>query len=444
MKIAVLGGGGFRTPLTYTALQSVARRVSISEVVLHDLEPDRLKRMRLVLDGLADGTEPRLPILVTTDLDHALEGADFVWCAIRVGGLEGRLIDEQVPIREGVVGQETTGPGGVCFALRSLPMLLDIAQVVARRSPRAWFINFTNPVGLIVEALRPVLGSRIIGVCDTPSSLCSRVAHLIGRSPCELWFDYFGLNHLGWLRAVVDASGDRLPALLADDLAADRLPEAQLFGLDRLRQLGMIPNEYLYYYERSSAAVDAARHGRGRAEYLLAQQRAFYATAVATPADALASWRAAWGERERTYMAEASRDGDVKAAAPSQGYAAVAANLLESLANNVRRVMILNTANRGSLACLDADAVVEVPCIVASHGATPVAVGDVPLSTASLMQTIKGVDRLTIKAVVERSATYAIEALAQHPLVPSRATAQRIFDAYRAEHAALRAGFGAA
>ena len=144
-------------------------------------------------------------------------------------------------------------------------------------------------------------------------------------------------------------------------------------------------------------------------------------------------------------MAEALPDGDAaEAVDASPGYAAVAADLLEALAANTRRMIILNTDNRGSLRCLDADAVVEVPCIVGSHGATPVAVGEVPPFAASLMRRIKQVERLTIRAVVERSAAHAVEALAEHPLVPSRATAQRIFDTYRSEHASLRAGFGVA
>jgi 6-phospho-beta-glucosidase len=441
VKIALLGGGGFRTPLSCGALQSIAERVRIDEVVLHDVSLERLQRMRLVLDGLwADGA-PRLPVRSTTNLEEAIEDADYVWCAIRVGGLEARLIDEQVPVREGVVGQETTGPGGVCFALRSLPALLEIASLVARRAPRAWFINFSNPVGLVVEALQSVLGSRIIGVCDTPAALCGRVARVIRRSPSELWFDYFGLNHLGWLRAVVDEMGDRLPDLLADDAAVSQLLEADLFGVERLRQLGMIPNEYLHYYEHSQSSVDAVRHGRGRAEFLLAQQREFYSARFATPAAAGAGWRGAWRERERTYMAEALADGQVDEVEPSQGYAAIAAELLEALACNTRRVMILNTANRGSLACLDAQAIVEVPCVVGAHGAWPLTVGDVPAVAQSLIQRIKHVERLTIRAAVDGSAQLAVEALAEHPLVPSRAIAQRIFAAYRSEHVALGARF---
>jgi 6-phospho-beta-glucosidase len=462
MKIALLGGGGFRTPLAYAALESIAERARVSELVLHDVAADRLEHMRLVLDGLAEDSSRRLPVRVTTDLEDAVRGADFVWCAIRVGGLEGRLIDQNVPVREGVVGQETTGPGGICFALRSLPVLLDIARTVARAAPRAWFINFTNPVGLTTEALQQVLGSRVIGVCDTPTGLCRRVARLLDRAPCQVWFDYFGLNHLGWLRAVTDEAGDCLPTLLADADRLSQLQEARLFGVARLREIGMIPNEYLYYYECAAGAVDAVRHGRGRAEYLLKQQHAFYAERFATPRQAVSAWRTAWRERERTYMAEAAPKenaaepnhpaptegyaSNVAApnhAEPTEGYARVAVDLLEALAGNTRRVMILNTANHGSLPSFDARAVVEVPCVVGSHGVTPVAVGEVPTEARSLMQQIKHVERLTIKAALEGSAAYAVEALAAHPLVGSMLIAQRIFDGYRAEHGWLRARFGA-
>jgi 6-phospho-beta-glucosidase len=324
-------------------------------------------------------------------------------------------------------------------------VLLDIAHTVARAAPRAWFINFTNPVGLTTEALQQVLGSRVVGVCDTPTGLCRRVAQLLERSACQVWFDYFGLNHLGWLRAVVDESGDCLPWLLADAQRLRSLRETSVFGVARLRELGMLPNEYLYYYERSASAVDAARQGRGRAEYLLAQQGAFYAQRFATPGEALSAWRAAWRERERTYMTEAAppdNAADIDAAPPTEGYARLAAHLLEALVRNTRRVMILDTANRGSLPCFDAAAVVEVPCVVGSHGVVPVAVGDVPTHAVSLMQTIKNVERLTVQAAIEGSAACVLEALASHPLVGSTGLARRIFDGYRAEHPWLRARFG--
>ena len=284
MKIALIGGGGFRTPLTYEALLDIAEQLPIDQLTLYDTDRDRLEQIDLVLSGIDRERGSALRRATSTDLEAAVDGAEFVLCAIRVGGLACRVIDESVPLAEGVVGQETTGPGGICFALRTVPVLLELAQVVAQRAPGAWFINFTNPVGLVTEALQAVLGHRAIGVCDTPVGLCRRVARALQADPSELWFDYFGLNHLGWLAAVRGAAGDRLPELLADDAALGSLEEGRLFGADWLRTLGMIPNEYLVYYYAAARIVDTvAERGFGRAEYLLEQQRRFYQRPMSTP-----------------------------------------------------------------------------------------------------------------------------------------------------------------
>lgn len=440
-RVAILGGGGFRTPLACMALQAIADRVGLSEVVLHDLDPARLERMRLVLDGLANQVGRSLPIRSATDLEDAVSDMDFIWCAIRVGGLRAREIDERVPIEHGVIGQETTGPGGIGFALRTVPVLLDIAEVVARLAPRAWFINFTNPVGMTTEAVQQVLGDRAIGVCDTPTALCRRVARALGRSVDALWFDYFGLNHLGWLRAVLDGPVDRLPALLADDGALAGVEEAALFGAEYVRGLGMLPNEYLAYYVQSASVLHSLREGAGRAAFLVQQQGAFYSRAMSSPREAFQAWRAAWLEREHTYMAEVATTGRESlddGAAVQTGYAEVAADLLEALACNRQRVMVLNVRNRSSLRFLDGQAVVEVPCIVGGHGAVPVAVGDVPAECRELMVTIKQVERYTLSAVTHGSRSAALQALALHPLVPSMAVAQRILDGYLAAQPELR------
>ena len=179
--------------------------------MLHDVDADRLARIGAVLDGLAEERGGRLPFRSTTDLDDALEGTDYVFCAIRVGRLEGRVVDEQVPLALGVLGQETTGPGGICFALRTIPEMVALAEAMAARAPGAWLINFTNPAGMVTEAVQQVLGERAIGVCDSPSGLCRRVARALGRDRGELAFDYFGLNHLGWLKGVRDHDGELLP-----------------------------------------------------------------------------------------------------------------------------------------------------------------------------------------------------------------------------------------
>ena len=433
MKLAIIGGGGFRVPLLYGAL---LRRRPFDEVVLHDVDAERLARIGQVLEGQAAEHGDRLPFRTTTDLDDALEGADFVFLAIRVGGLEGRTIDEGVPLGQGVLGQETIGAGGICFALRTIPAAVEVAE----RARGAWIINFTNPAGMVTEALQQVVGDRAIGICDTPSGLCRRVAAVLGEP--ALQFDYFGLNHLGWLKGVHDASGDRLPELLADDAALERLEEGRVFGAEWLRSLGMVPSEYLYYFYFASETV-AALGERPRGAYLVEQQAGFYAATGEEPEQALARWRAAKDERDRTYMAEArnGHEGASHGEDEPGGYEAEALAVVEAITADAGAVRILNVANRSALPFLDERAVVEVPCVVSASGARPLAVGPVPDEARALIETIKAVERTTIEAALTGSTSLAVKALALHPLVPSVTAAREIFAGYRERLPALEERF---
>jgi 6-phospho-beta-glucosidase len=446
VKLAVLGGGGFRTPLVYGALLTARQRLGLEELWLHDVDEARLERVGRVLEGLAAERGETLPFHTTTDVERAVADAAFVFCAIRVGGLQGRVVDEAVPLHEGVLGQETTGPGGICFALRTVPVMVELAEVVARRAPHAWFINFTNPAGLVTEAIQQVLGHRAIGICDTPSGLCRRVAWALGRPADELWFDYLGLNHLGWLRGVHDADGDLLPELLQDDAKLASFEEGALFGADWLRTLGMIPNEYLAYYYFATDTVGTIRtRKQTRAEYLLDQQAAFYGGNGQPPAEALEEWRASRRQRDGSYMAEAKEaaagQAPERAEDDSEGYEGVALAVVDAIARNTRPVLILNVANRSALPFLDASAVVEVPCIVGAAGAVPVAAGDPPQHARALMTAIKDVERTTIEAALTGSRQLAVKALSLHPLVQSTRTARRIFEAYVERQPALRERF---
>ena len=441
MKLAVVGGGGFRVPLIYGALLDAASRLGLDDVVLHDIDEARLTRIAAVLEGLAAEHGHRLPFRTTTMLEDAVEGADFVFCAIRVGQLEGRVVDESVPLGLGVLGQETTGPGGICFALRTIPAMTALARTIAARAPHAWLINFTNPAGMVTEAVRPILGGRAVGVCDSPSGLCRRVAAALGRDAGELWFDYAGLNHLGWLQGVRDHDGELLGELLADDERLASFEEGRLFGGDWLRAIGMIPNEYLYYFYYAADTVQALRRGGSpRGEFLLEQQRRFYALNGEDKTAALAAWRATRDDRERSYMAEAraaagdAHDHDTSAGG---GYER------EAMALNSRAVLILNTANRTSLPFLDADAVVEVPTVVGRGGPVPLAAGELPGHARALVEVMKDVERTAIEAALTGSATLAVKALALHPLVPSVTVARQIFDGYRARLPQLAEAFGA-
>jgi 6-phospho-beta-glucosidase len=445
MKLTIVGGGGFRVPLVYGALLERADRLSLDEVVLHDIDPARLDRIGMVLEGLAAEHGTRLPFRATIDLDDAVEGAEYVFSAIRVGQLEGRVVDESVPLGFGVLGQETTGPGGICFALRTIPVMVELAQTVAERAPGAWLINFTNPAGMVTEALQQVLGNRVVGICDSPSGLCRRVARALGRRPEDLWFDYFGLNHLGWLKGVRDRDGELLSDLLADDGGLAGFEEGRLFGGEWLRSIGMIPNEYLYYFYYGADTVNAIRDSpSSRGAFLLEQQRAFYAADGEDRAEAVAAWRATRHDRERTYMAEARRAaGEADDHPEGGGYESEAMAVVEAMALNTRAVLIVNTANRTSMPFLDQRAVVEVPSVVGRAGPVPLAVGEVPGHARALIAMMKEVERTTIDAALLGSYATAVKALALHPLVPSVSVAREIFEGYRRRLPALEEAFRA-
>jgi 6-phospho-beta-glucosidase len=446
VKIAVLGGGGFRAPYVWESVADGAADVSIDALVLHDISAARLARIEAVIDGLRrERGGP--PVSTTTSLVDAVEGADVIFCAIRVGGLEGRVVDETVPLREGVLGQETVGPGGICFALRTLPAMLDIARAVRHIAPSAWFLNFTNPAGLVTEALQEELGDRVVGICDAPAGLCARVAAAMRRPVRTLAFDYAGLNHLGWLTGARDGERDLLPELLADERRLSGIEEVRLFGVERIHALGMIPNEYLIYYEAPGGIVEAFRRaGATRAELLLAQQSRFYA-ARGGPEDALASWRQARDQRFGSYMDEARNAADDALFSVSNqngaslskegvegpgdaGYAAIAAGFLRAVAQNTNDVVVLNVSNNGRLPFLDDDAVVEVPCTVSQSGPSSLPVGKLPPEQQELVARVKEVERTTIRASLEGSRALALDAIAAHPVVPTRVGAERILAGY--------------
>jgi 6-phospho-beta-glucosidase len=425
MKLAILGGGGFRVPLVHQALLASDL---IDEVSLYDSGPGRLTTIEQVLRQ-APGAE-RIRLHATTSLAEALPGADFVFSAIRVGGVQGRVQDERIALEAGVLGQETTGAGGLAYALRTVPVALQIAEMVRQLAPDAFVVNFTNPAGIVTEAMQAVLGDRVIGICDTPSGLAHRAGSLLGLLDSEVDIDYVGLNHLGWLRRIVHQGVDRLPELLADDARLARLDEARMFGADWLRMLGAVPNEYLYYYyyqREARQAIEAA--GQTRGEYLRDQQGEFYRQGAQQPEEARRLWQAALAQREATYLSE-SREAHEERHAVGGGYEQVALAVMTAIAGNASAQLILNVANGDTIAGLDARAVVEVPCRVDSSGAWPEATPPVSAEHLGLMQQVKAVERLTIEAAVTRSSETATRALALHPLVDSVAVARTLTRRY--------------
>ncbi len=439
MKLTVLGGGGFRVPLIYRALAAAGTTPGIEELCLYDVSEQRQAAIGAVLDQMAASAPSTMARLrATTSLDDALEGARFVFSAIRIGGLAGRVADERVALDLGVLGQETTGPGGIAFGLRTVPVCVAIARRVAVRCPDAWFINFTNPAGMITEAMQSVLGSRVIGICDSPMGLARRAKRALDLPPAggaPIVVDYAGLNHLGWLQRLVVDGHDRLPELLADDRRLAATEEGQLFGGEWLRTIGAIPNEYVYYYDFTRDAMAAIGAGEAtRGEYLLTQQADFYERVAACPSDSLRLWDEVRLARNATYMQESRDEARDPEDVESGGYEGVAVALMRALAGGEPAELILNVRNDDgagpALPGLPADAVIEVPCRVDASGARPQPVSPLRGSMLGLVQQVKAVEQLTIEAALARSARQAIRAFAAHPLVDSVNVARRLFEGY--------------
>jgi len=442
VRVTILGGGGFRVPLICREL--AASGLAIGEVVLYDVVPERLGVISAVL--AADG----LPLRTTTDLEVALRGAEVIFAALRVGGLDGRVADERAALDAGVIGQETVGAGGLSYAARAVPVVDAIARRVAELAPGAWVISMTNPAGIVTEVMAATLGPRVVGVCDSPTGLVRRTCAAAGvdpgtrlaQVPDGVEVDYLGLNHLGWLRGLRVDGTDRLPGLLADQDALKRTEEGRLFGADLLQALGAIPNEYLYwYYARSEALRDVRGAGRTRAEHVRAEQQRFFAAAAADPGRAAALWAEANDERNRSYFAEL-RSGERDAAdVEAGGYEAIAIGLAAALAGVTGPAparLILNVRNGSTVPALAPNAVIETVCRVDSDGAVPLPAAPPTDHELGLMSTVKSCERAIASAALTGSAADALRAFALHPLVGSLEAARTLAAAALTGAAAVR------
>ncbi|MDP9692929.1 UNVERIFIED_ORG: 6-phospho-beta-glucosidase [Arthrobacter globiformis] len=470
MRLMIAGGGGFRVPLVYRALCSGPYSGLVSELVLFDVDGGRLAAIEAVLRsmssdvrGAPDGSSAvgrassRPPAVTsTTSLPRALSGTDIVFAAVRPGGTAGRVADERVAQDLGLLGQETTGAGGISYALRSIPAMVELAASMRTHCPDAWLINFTNPAGMVTEALVPVLGRKVIGICDSASALVHRAARAAGVPLPAGRLDgvgYYGLNHLGWLYRLESGGRDVLPSLLADADALAGFEEGRLFPQPFLRDLGLLPNEYLfYYYEAARAAAAMRAMARTRGESIHGQQAELYPRLATAGDEAFGLWEAARRSREEGYLAEARAGGESRNAEDlaGGGYEQVALAVMRALAGGpgVDRAgpgateLILNTPNSagqspawagGSQAAipgLPADAVVEVPCTVTPEGAVPIRQARPAAPQLGLLQQVKKVELLTVRAASAGDRDAALEAFAEHPLVGSAALANALLTGY--------------
>jgi 6-phospho-beta-glucosidase len=453
MKLTFLGAGGVRTPLVIQSLLSFQERLPLERVCLMDIDSERLELMRLASQPrLAPGAAFELEW--TTDPRRAIEGADFVVTTLRAGGMQSRLIDEQVPLRHGVLGQETTGPGGFAMALRTIPVILDYVRLIRELAPDAWLLNFTNPAGMLTEAVTRAAGfERAAGICDNPSAMLRAAAGFLQVEPRRLFPEYFGLNHLGWLRALYLDGVDQVPGIIqALKQTGAQIPHLP-FDTGLIESLGMIPNEYLYFFYSPRESVDnLLKAGQSRAAQILPFNDELYESLrrirdeAADPGTIESVYARYLDRRGGTYMTletgaqapngtgpAAARDQAEAITQSAEGYSAVALELIEALTGRAG-VPILNVPNRGALPGMADDDVVEVTCHAGQGVLRPLAMGALPDHALGLMKSVKAYERLTIQAALEGSYSLALKALTLHPLVPSFETARSILDDYILRH----------
>ncbi|GAA1016078.1 6-phospho-beta-glucosidase [Streptomyces thermogriseus] len=419
MKLTVVGGGSTYTPELVDGFARLRDVLPLEELVLVDPATDRLEPVA----GLArrifarQGHDGR--IVTTSDLDRAADGADAVLLQLRVGGQAAREQDETWPLECGCVGQETTGAGGLAKALRTVPVVLDVADRVRRASPHAWIIDFTNPVGIVTRALLRA-GHKAVGLCNVAIGLQRKFAALLGVAPAEVHLDHVGLNHLTWETAVRlggPEGKDVLPDLLAghgDTIAEDlRLPRPLL---DRL---GVIPSYYLRYYYLHDKVVEEMRTRPSRAAEVAALERELL-TLYADPA--LDEKPALLARRGGAHYSEAAVD--------------LAAALLGGEGSAYQ---VVNTFNRGTLPFLPDDAVIEVQAAVGPRGATPLPVPSVGPLLAGLMANVAAYEDLALDAALHGGRDRVLRALLAHPLVGQYEYAEALTDrliAHNREHLA--------
>jgi 6-phospho-beta-glucosidase len=467
MKLTILGGGGVRMPAFVRSVLTGGAH-HFDEICL--LEPDQGRRDttgRLAVEIAAALGRPGT-VTVTPDTGQAMTGADFVFSALRVGGDRGRVIDEQVALQRGVVGQETTGPGGFAMAMRTIPVVLSYCELLHKHAPEATLINFTNPAGLITQAIADQGLVRAVGVCDTPGGTAEHLATFLrGGGPADdgslrdnpvpSMFGYSGLNHLGWITSAEVDGRDRMGELL------DRFEELQAydhrfaaFDPALVRRVGAVPTEYVFYYydpERYLRGVAAAGASRGQdilrlnEEMLAAVGKAF---ADGDVHDAWAAYSQLLGVRRDTYMRtdmqgasgqdqararQAARDRPALDSTGIGGYEGLALRVIDGLTGKQPARVIVNVPNAGgSIAALDASDVVEVPSQVTPAGLAPVPVPDLPRPARALVEQVKEYERAAVLAAMTGDAELAAVALALHPLVPGTTVARELLTAYREQH----------
>lgn len=393
MKLAVVGGGSTYTPELIDGFARLRDDLPLTEIVLIDPASDRLELIAGMARRMLARAGQQAMVTATGDLRAGVDGADAVLLQLRVGGQQARDVDETLPLSCGCVGQETTGAGGLAKALRTVPLVLEIAEVVRKYAPDAWIIDFTNPVGIVTRALLDA-GHRAIGLCNVAIGFQRRLAAHLGVPPDRVRLGHVGLNHLTWERAVYLDDKDVLPSLL--DSHGHELADDVGLPLSLLTRLGAVPSYYLRYFYAHDLVVEEQRSRPSRAAEVAAIEDELLKIYADPRADA------------KPVLLE-QRGGAF--------YSEAAVALIASLAGDRGDVQVVNTRNNGTLPFLADDVVIEVPATITATGAVPLPVERVEPLYAGLIAHVSAYEDLALDAARQGGAERVRNALLAHPLI---------------------------
>lgn len=447
MKLTVIGGGGVRSMFLAKSIAQRAHDLHITELVFMDCDADKLRIYGGLARHVARLLDPALKFTLTTDADEAVRDADYIITTIRVGGDHTRVRDERIALDLGILGQETTGAAGLSFAMRSVPALADYCERIKRLSkPTVKVFNFTNPAGVVSQALRDMGYDFTYGICDAPSGMLHQFADLYGVDASRIVGECYGLNHLSFFRSIQIDGREIMPELIARPDAYEKT-DLRFFGRDLIEHMGCVLNEYLYYfYYREQAVQNILKAGVTRGEVIEDINRQM--TAELSKMDiendfdsCLACFEKWYGKREDAYMANETgvhRDKPWKFdvfSPDAGGYAGVALRFIELVETGTTGSMILCAPNQGAIPTLADDDIVEITCDISRDGAKPHKVENPDPRALELIRRVKSYERLAAKAIVQRDRTAAVDCLMLHPLVNSYSLAVQLVDAYFALNA---------
>lgn len=440
MNIAIIGGAGVRTINFINGLILAQDSLQVDEIRLYDIDKVKLDIISQLAKYVVKRNRSQLRVVVADTTAVLLQGADVVVTTLRVGADHSRVLDERIALKYGLIGQETTGVGGFFMAARTIPVLLAYMSDIRKYAPNAIVFNFTNPSGLVTQAMSYAGFDQVFGICDAPSSVVTRMADALEVDESRIKTLFAGLNHLSWIQSVEIDGEECLDKLIGDDSFLSRVQEFAIFDKNTFRLSGYLPNEYLYYYYHREKALSSMQSaGLLRGEMIEEINMELFAELSKTdisadPENALQTFLFYIWKRELSYMtAETGSTAKLpergKLEIPTgMGYAGVMLSFLKARASGSPADVVLNIPNCGAIDFLEDDDIIEVSCCIKGtevYPYKPLLMND---HCKNLLLSIKAYERTAARAILEQSRPKAIEALTLHPLVMSYSLAESLID----------------